>query len=573
MNDGFLLSKPRALDAAQDTISVGEIFAVLWRRRLWLLLAVLAGGLIGFYEAEVRTVPEYRATAVIALEPESARIPGLTDFVTEARADVATLNTERQVFRGRTLLARVVEDLDLINTAEFGRGFEPGDPTDPQAAAIQLRAVEETVSALQRRTEVTNPADSRIYEVSVTSLDAERAAQLANAIAGEYIELDIERKRAQIDRALEWLNSRATELRGELASVTQGITTFQADRSSAPQSENFSALEQLTSEADSIRELHRYVLNQIQQTSVQKGFQTSRAKMLSPAIVPFQPTGPGTTSIVLVGAVAGLTLGLILIAVVEGYRPKAVRSAAQLAPLLGRVMAQVPRLSRREQRRARKGEMISDPIFLEAINDLRAAVPITDVDRSAIVISVVSCAPGDGKTTTALSLADSFGRSGLKVLLIDGDLRRRSLSRWAGLAEQTNIEDVLEDRRPLGEAVTRRDKFAAHVLGGGRARRHAQELTSGTHIKTLIEQGRAHYDVIVIDTPPLAVVSDAIAFVRESQAAVFVVRTGKTTEQDLANATGKLKATASGTPILPILTHVPKTKAAEKTYYAYLSPS
>jgi protein-tyrosine kinase len=156
---------------------------------------------------------------------------------------------------------------------------------------------------------------------------------------------------------------------------------------------------------------------------------------------------------------------------------------------------------------------------------------------NANTLAILSAANGEGKTLTAINLAIAIaGDLGHTALLVDLDLRNPSIHRRLGLEPAVGIEDCLQQRRPVYEAMVKIGGFdRLTVLPARGPVEHSSELISAQRMAELMQELRARYAnrVLIFDLPPVLQADDALAFSRYVQAGLFVVAEGRTERQGL----------------------------------------
>jgi capsular exopolysaccharide synthesis family protein len=202
------------------------------------------------------------------------------------------------------------------------------------------------------------------------------------------------------------------------------------------------------------------------------------------------------------------------------------------------VLGEVPVVHRRHSRELRPGSF--SPRVLEAYRTLRANVQLRSRGLPLKVLMVTSPRPGDGKTTTAVNLAASMGFSGRQVVLVDGDLRAPRLAESLGIDHPVGLTDVLLGADlasalvPLtGPGIPER---AIWVLPSGRMPPNPSELMAGRRLEDVMEQLRAVFSYVVVDTPPLLVVSDPGVLMRVVDGVVVVTRAERSDSHEVAEA-------------------------------------
>ena len=142
---------------------------------------------------------------------------------------------------------------------------------------------------------------------------------------------------------------------------------------------------------------------------------------------------------------------------------------------------------------------------------------------------ITSAGVGEGKTLTALNLAWLLAQTdGMRALIIDSDLRQPCATDYLGIDASVGLSEVLGGELGLEEAIVRLDPAGLFLLPGGRARDDVAELLSGPTYARLIADARRMFDYIIIDAPPMGIFTDANVLISRADAALVVVRAGKT---------------------------------------------
>jgi capsular exopolysaccharide synthesis family protein len=168
----------------------------------------------------------------------------------------------------------------------------------------------------------------------------------------------------------------------------------------------------------------------------------------------------------------------------------------------------------------------ADALSVEQYRRLGATLHEAQLEKSLKVIMVTSATPGDGKTLTvvnlALTLSESYGR---RVLLIDGDLRRPSIHSMLGLPNESGLADVL---RKGSEATFLEVSAKLSVLTAGSAHENTPAGLSSDRMNALLRKAALSFDWVLLDSPPVAVISDAQILAQLVQGVIFVIRAGAT---------------------------------------------
>lgn len=159
----------------------------------------------------------------------------------------------------------------------------------------------------------------------------------------------------------------------------------------------------------------------------------------------------------------------------------------------------------------------------------------TDVDGGK-VLCVTSPNAGEGKTTTTLNLAITFAQIGSKVLLIDCDLRKPRIHQYLGVVKTDGLTTILSKQKEFEDVVYHNLRPGLDCITSGSIPPNPAELMASDAMKELVEKLKGIYDYILIDTPPVTVVTDAVALSRFVSGVMLVVREGYTNHESIEQA-------------------------------------
>lgn len=296
----------------------------------------------------------------------------------------------------------------------------------------------------------------------------------------------------------------------------------------------------------------------------QATFEERDARVVSPAADPAVPAKPRIRLVLFCAALLGLGLGTALGLVLDALRPGFL-SAADLEGAAGMpVRAAIDLLPPRD--RIVDGRML-DPArllarrprgrFAETIHALRAALDL-ETGPATRVMLVGSAAPGEGKTTLALSFAISAAFAGRRTLLIDADTRNPALSRELGLADRLGLLDMLsglvgtaETTVPIGPNLS--------LMPAGRSAAVAADLFASARMAHYLDHLRGRYDLVVIDAAPVGAGADAEMLARRCDRVLFVAGWRDTPKAAVLRGLGRLAA--AGCPVGLVLNRIDGRKA------------
>jgi succinoglycan biosynthesis transport protein ExoP len=173
----------------------------------------------------------------------------------------------------------------------------------------------------------------------------------------------------------------------------------------------------------------------------------------------------------------------------------------------------------------------------ESYRALRTSLLLSNLGAPPKVIMVTSALPQEGKTTTSINTAVVLAQKGVRVLLIDADLRRPSIHKTLGMGPRSGLSNVLTGSTTIDQAITRTSILPnLFILPAGTPPPNPAELLASSNMRDILTQLRDQYDHIVVDTPPSLSVTDAVVLSQRADAVVLVIRSGQTTKQSLRRA-------------------------------------
>jgi len=402
-----------------------------------------------------------------------------------------------------------------------------------------------------------------------------KVAQLSNQLKETEVQIQNEQKKI------------ASRLRNQYLAALQRENMLRAGFEKQKQEQNKlneSAIEYslLKRDVDSNRQLYEGLLQKLKEAGVSAGLKSNNVKLIDPARVPTAPSEPNIPRNLAFALVLGLTTAIGSAFLLESLdntvrTPEQAQLAAAL-PSLGMIPLGSKNMPDRGSRQLATAPSSKEAVELvtqvhpksqmaEAYRALRTSLLLCSSGAPPKVILVTSALPQEGKTTTSINTAVVLAHKGVRVLLMDADLRRPGIHKILGLGPRIGLSNVLTGSADLQQVVTRSPLLPNLViLPAGTPPPNPAELLASPDMQDLIERLRDQYDHIVIDTPPALSVTDAVVLATRADAVVLVIRSGHTTKQALRRAReilGRVNAKVTG-----VLMNAVNLRSADYYYYS-----
>ncbi|MEI2392038.1 CpsD/CapB family tyrosine-protein kinase [Priestia megaterium] len=207
-----------------------------------------------------------------------------------------------------------------------------------------------------------------------------------------------------------------------------------------------------------------------------------------------------------------------------------------------------------------------DPVA-EQYRTIRTNIQFSGADEEIKSIVLTSTGPGEGKSTTASNLATVYAQQGLRVLLIDADLRKPTAHYTFRLENHVGLTNVLTKQSTLGQAVQGTEVPELFLLTSGPIPPNPAELLASNNMTELLKEMKEQFDMVVFDTPPVLAVADAQILANQVDGSILVVSSGKTDKEAAVKAKELLlKANAK---LLGAVLNNRKMEEGSDYYYYY----
>lgn len=314
-------------------------------------------------------------------------------------------------------------------------------------------------------------------------------------------------------------------------------------------------------EADTNRQLYDALLQRYKEIGVAGGVGNNNIAVIDPAQVPDEPYSPDIAVNLIVALLAGLGLGVGMAFLIEQI-DEAVRDPAQVPemtglPLLGVVPA---------SEAGSPVDRLHDPKSpqSEAYLSVLTSLQFTTDHGVPKSLAVVSTRASEGKSVSAYAIALSLARTGRSVVLVDCDMRSPSVHKLAGVRNENGTSNYLAGQDNLDDAIQAVPDQGHWVLSAGPTPPNAGQLLTGARLERLIADLNRRFDIVVLDSPPVLGLADALLLSGMSEAVVYVIEANAARGGQIRTALNRLRQ-ARVRPVGAILTKFD----AKKVQYGY----
>ncbi len=517
-----------------------QILSML-RRRGWLILCwtLALGAIVGVVSDAIQT-PVYESGAQVLLRPNDP---------TQSLSPPAANQTDPTRYAG----AQVA----IIRSLAVARGASAGIRGHPSPAA------------LLGHVRVVTSSTSSILTIVGSAEQPAQAQAIANAFANAYVA-------NRRGRAL-------SNLRSAIDDITHRLDVLQTQMTAAT----------TKAERDAAAQQYQSLFSKREELNVNVELTRGDAELVGEAGLPSAPVSPKPKRDAALGATAGLLIGLGIELLRLKFGDK-VRTAEELEQITThQVLAELPEDSTVSS--AATPDLKRASAFSEALRTLRTSLQFLGMEHPVRRIVVSSASPGEGKTTVAAHLAVAYAAAGLVTVLVSGDLRRPQVENLfgaprtaLGLSTLLATTDLYASSAPNGEGELLEDMRAARrlrlaeflraqtvntainnltVLPGGPPPPNPAELLGSSRMFEILDLLEAQADIVIIDTPPALVVTDAVVLARIADGVLIVAAAAQTRRRDLKRLVGLYDSL--DVPVLGTVLNRARSGRRSASYYEY----
>jgi polysaccharide biosynthesis transport protein len=362
----------------------------------------------------------------------------------------------------------------------------------------------------------------------------------------------------EIDRQLQSeMNKAVDHLKGQYLAALQRESmlreSFEKQKQEANKL-NESAIEYsiLKRDVDSNRTLYEGLLEKLKEAGVTAGLRSNNFRIIDAARVPTFPSEPNIPRNLSFALVLGVISGVGLAFLLENM-DNTVRTPEQAQSISGLPSLGMIPLGSKSANHGSGGKRLAltaskevvetvtqvrpQSQMAESYRALRTSLLLFNLGAPPKVIMVTSARPQEGKTTTSINTAIVLAQKGVRVLLVDADLRRPSVHKTLGMGPRSGLSNVLTGSATVQQTIATSPILPnLFILAAGTPPPNPAELLASSNMRDLLAELRQQFDHIVIDTPPTLSVTDAVVLSPRADATILVIRSGQTTKQALRRA-------------------------------------
>ncbi|HXQ14013.1 MAG TPA: polysaccharide biosynthesis tyrosine autokinase [Caulobacteraceae bacterium] len=295
----------------------------------------------------------------------------------------------------------------------------------------------------------------------------------------------------------------------------------------------------LQREVDTTRSLYDGLLQRYKEIGIAGGITTNNISIVDRARAPGGPSKPQPMRNLAMAGITGLGMGVMLAFLLETL-DQAIRKPADVEGKLGlAVLGCVPLLEKGVQPLEALSDLRSP--FSEAYHSIRSNLAFSTNDGAPRVLALTSARPEEGKSTTSFALAQGFARVGMRVLLVDLDLRNPSQHKTLGADNRVGASSLLTGAVRLQGAVQPTDWPNLFLIPSGPLPPSPAELLIGPRLVAFVKEATEHFDIVILDGPPVMGLADAPLIASVATGAVLTIEAGRTSRAQARAAIKRLR--------------------------------
>lgn len=513
-------------------------------KRFWLLVAMVALGLVAAVLVNLLMRPAYKATALMMINKEDAGKIDATPYGSFA-SEEDYYRTQYQLLQSRSLISKVYTKMKLGQVEEFA---------NPNG-----------LKKLEKSLDIAPITRSRLVNVSATAYDPTLAADIVNTLTDTFVADNVSNRvfmgqdviaalesteRSSAEQEL--LNSMPQVVNSDfIKTLKQQASKLAADRARllAKYTTNHPDVISVQNQLDAVNgQINTETRRLVQSIKIELSgqFSGNNIRVIDPAVTPEKPVRPRKLMNLAIGLLGGGLLGLMLVFVLE-FLDQSVKSSEDLEEKLGLPFLGFVPYEKLKKKEREYATLLKDgnSLVAENVRNVRTMLDFSLAGEHNAPILITSSLQGEGKSHLSSNLLVALAQTGKKVLLVDGDLRRARVHRVFKLSTEKGLSNIWDadpkkaDYAANIQAV--KDVPNLFVMTSGQRPPNPAELLNTPKLADFIAWATQHYDQVVVDCPAIMPVSDTLLWGKYIPRAVFVIKYGQTNAKLAQLALDKLK--------------------------------
>jgi capsular exopolysaccharide synthesis family protein len=484
------------------------------RRRVWIVVAAPLLAALAAVAVTAVLPRVYEAQVGVLVRP--AQPIGSLDPNTTAISADQVASTYSVLMTQRSLLSQVRSDLGLRTT----------------------------VDQLSSMVSVAPDGDTTLLRVTVRDTNPGQARDIANKLVEDFIAQTKQIQQTQVDQYAARIQAQASQLQSQIQTEQSTISQLQSSASpahplaAAQQAE----LANLQQQVGADRSQYFQILGSESDIEINVARATDSVIVVSPAVMPAAPVSPRPVLNLALAVAGGLILSLGA-ALLLDHLDQSVKSDAELTERTGLLpLTHVPLVVRGRRPAEALAVLGDDAAAVEPYKTLRTNVLFGTLDRPRSTIVVTSAAPAEGKSVVSANFAAALAAAGHRTLLLDCDFRRPAQHRLFGRVRNVGLSDLMLGEVKESEVILPVERVPElWLVTSGRIPPNPTELLGSERMRDLVRRLEDLFSHIVIDTPPVNAVADALIVGSYAHSALFVVEHRKTSVVAARNAVQSLE--------------------------------
>jgi non-specific protein-tyrosine kinase len=477
--------------------------ALLWHWA-WLLIltTILAGG--AAYLNAKRTTPVYQAsTLVMVIEAPSTQ-----------NSDYTNILTNQYLAQSYAMVMTTQPVLDAV--------FE------------KLGLNQDTTEILKKMIQVEQVQNTQLMRISVMDTDPVQAAAIANTLVSVFSEQNLADQASRYETSKVNLQAQIDQMDQQIQAASTELNNLVVNLA------NQAKIDQLNLDLSQYRQTYAYLIQSYEQIRLAETQSISNIVQKEPATPPRRPIRPQTMRDTILAAFVGLMLGAGAIVLIEAM-DDSIKGPEEITRQLG-----LPVLGFIASHRSVEKKLItiSDPRspVSEAFRSLRTNLQFASVDHPIKSILITSPSPEDGKSTVAGNLSVIMAQGGYQVLILDADLRKPMIHKFFRIPNRTGLSGLFtESMISLNGNLHKTDVTNLRALTSGNLPPNPSELLGSDKMTRILEQVYHQADFVIVDSPPVLLVTDSAVLAPKVDGVLLVVKPGVSKLQACKQAVEQLK--------------------------------